>query len=90
MLTYLERRDPQKKMARFYAISLAPTLFGPCAVIREWGRIGSPGTVREEWFDDVEAAETAAVKLSAMKRRRGYSISPLKKYRLGVKRVRRA
>ena len=74
MLTYLERRDPEKNMARFYAISLAPTLFGHCAVIREWGRIGSPGTVREEWFDDMPAAEAAAMKLSTMKRRRGYDL----------------
>ena len=72
MLTYLERRDPKKKMARFYAISLAPTLFGPCAVIREWGRIGSPGTVREEWFDNPEAAAATAARLSLEKRRRGY------------------
>ena len=76
MLTYLERRDPEKKMARFYAISLAPTLFGSCAVIREWGRIGSPGTVREEWFDDMPAALSVVAKLTNSKQQRGYELLP--------------
>jgi predicted DNA-binding WGR domain protein len=73
MLTYLERRDPEKNMARFYAISLAPTLFGPCAVIREWGRIGSPGTVREEWFDNAELAAQQLARVAEAKRRKGYA-----------------
>ena len=72
MLTYLERRDPEKNLARFYAISLAPTLFGSCAVIREWGRIGSPGTMREEWFQNDQKARLAANQLIICKKRRGY------------------
>lgn len=72
MLTYLERRDPGRNMARFYAVSLAPTLFGPCAVVREWGRIGSPGTVRTEWFETGSQARQAADQLIGSKTRRGY------------------
>lgn len=79
MLTYLERRDPEKNMARFYAISLAPTLFGSCAVIREWGRIGSPRTVREEWFDDAELAGQQMARIVEAKRRKSYA-SVLKRY----------
>jgi predicted DNA-binding WGR domain protein len=75
MLTYLKRRDQGRNMASFYAISLAPTLFGPCAVVREWGRIGSPGTVREEWFADNMQAEKAATQLFAEKTRRGYQLT---------------
>ena len=26
------------------------TIFGDWALIREWGRIGLPGTIREKWF----------------------------------------
>jgi hypothetical protein len=44
---WLERRDPARNVARFYAITVAPTLFGPWVLVREWGRIGQPGTVRE-------------------------------------------
>lgn len=36
------RVDPARNMLRFYAIRIAPTLFGEWAVVREWGRIGSP------------------------------------------------
>ncbi len=69
---WLERRDPATGMARFYAISVAPTLFGPWALVREWGRIGQPGTVREEWFETAVLAESAGLRLIRRKERRGY------------------
>ena len=43
----LERREPARNRQRFYAILVTPTLFGAWAMVREWGRIGQPGTVRE-------------------------------------------
>jgi predicted DNA-binding WGR domain protein len=42
----LERREPARNIQRFYAISVTRTLFGSWAMVREWGRIGQPGTVR--------------------------------------------
>ena len=48
---YLERREPAQNMKRFYAITVTRTLFDGWVVIREWGRIGQPGTVREAWFE---------------------------------------
>jgi hypothetical protein len=42
----LVRRDQERRMARFYTMHLAPTLFGGWDLVREWGRIGSPGTLR--------------------------------------------
>nr|WP_305910372.1 WGR domain-containing protein [Methylomarinum sp. Ch1-1]MDP4523128.1 WGR domain-containing protein [Methylomarinum sp. Ch1-1] len=48
---YLEKRDPDRNMQRFYAMHVTQTIFGDWALIREWGRIGSPGTIRENWFD---------------------------------------
>ena len=44
---HLERREPARNRQRFYAITVTRTLFDQWAVIREWGRIGQPGTVRE-------------------------------------------
>jgi predicted DNA-binding WGR domain protein len=70
--SYLNGTDPERNMARFYRIIVTPTLFADWALIREWGRIGSPGTVREEWFETVERATRAAVKLNRQKPRRGY------------------
>ncbi|MGR8932136.1 MAG: WGR domain-containing protein [Gammaproteobacteria bacterium] len=69
---YLERRDPEKNLARFYALTVTRTIFGDCAVIREWGRIGSPGTVREDWFDTEDAAQAAKREIFRRKEKRGY------------------
>ena len=68
----LEKRDPAKNMARSYRIWLTPTLFGDYAVVREWGRIGSPGTVREAWFESEEEALQDGLDLCRRKERRGY------------------
>ena len=46
----LERREPARKRQRFYAITVTRPLFDGWALIREWGRIGHPGTVREKRF----------------------------------------
>ena len=69
----LERHDPKTNMARFYAMSVAPTLFGRWALVREWGRIGHPGTVRADWFATEDEAETARERLTLRKARRGYA-----------------
>ncbi len=71
-VTYLKRRDPVRHMARFYAVKVVPTLFGSWALVREWGRIGSPGTLRTDWFETEEEAEMARARLVLKKVRRGY------------------
>ena len=48
---HLERREPARNRQRFYAITVTRTLFGSWALVREWGRIGPPGTVREMGFN---------------------------------------
>jgi predicted DNA-binding WGR domain protein len=72
MAVYLEKRDPDKRQARFYRIRVSQTLFGSWAVMREWGRIGSAGTVRETWYDSEAEALGAGEKLLAQKTKRGY------------------
>src|ERR1700757_4472213 len=42
----LERVDRTKNMARFYVLSIEPTLFEDLALVRRWGRIGSAGRQR--------------------------------------------
>lgn len=39
-MTTLYRFKPEANMARFYAFTIQPTLFGEWALVREWGRIG--------------------------------------------------
>jgi predicted DNA-binding WGR domain protein len=71
-MIHLTRIDPARNMARFYALSLAPTLFGEWLVVKEWGRIGQAGTVRAEAHPDVETAAEALARQISAKRRRGY------------------
>ena len=47
----LERRAPARNRLRFHAITVTRTRFDRRAVVREWGRIGPPGTVREMGFN---------------------------------------
>ncbi len=46
----LERRELACNRLRFYAITVTRTLFDQWAVVREWGRIGQPGTARASDF----------------------------------------
>ncbi len=69
---YLERREPAHNRQRFYTLTVAQTLFGSWTLIREWGRIGHPGTVRETWFETEAAAIEAGAKIRRQKEKRGY------------------
>lgn len=59
-------------MARFYALSIEPTLFGEVSLIRNWGRIGARGQIRCETFEQPEAATAAFEHLQILKLRKGY------------------
>ena len=69
---HLERREPTHDRQRFYSITVSRTLFGSWTLIREWGRIGHPGTVRETWFETEADAIEAGAKIRRQKERRGY------------------
>jgi len=43
----LYRIDAARNMSRFYRLDLQPDLFGAWCLMREWGRIGQPGQVRQ-------------------------------------------
>ncbi|MBX5049507.1 WGR domain-containing protein [Rhizobium lentis] len=45
-----------KNMARFYAMSIEPTLFGEACLTRRWGRIGSGGKREVHHFPREEEA----------------------------------
>ncbi len=69
----IRKRDPDQNLARFYVLRVQAELFGGWALIREWGRIGSPGQVRVEPHADLTAADNHAAKIAAAKRRKGYA-----------------
>ena len=68
----LVRRDSAQRMARFYTLHIAPTLFGGWDLVREWGHIGSPGTLRIDPFETLGESERALRRIEKQKRKRGY------------------
>lgn len=69
---YIERRDPDRNMARFYALSIEETLFGDARLVRRWGRIGTAGRMVQHSFDDETEAVSLFLELLRAKRMRGY------------------
>ena len=68
----LTRSNPSQNMHRFYALQLGLTLFGEWVLLAEWGRIGSPGRVKEEAFPSLNEAQTARLTITrAARSRRG-------------------
>jgi len=49
-----------------------PGLLDDWSLVREWGRVGSPGTVRKDWFSTKEKAELAQTLLTKKKIKKGY------------------
>ncbi len=70
-LGYLECHDDFKNR-HHYRITITPTLFGNHALVREWGRIGSGGQRKEDWFPTEIAALEAGLKIRMQKRKKGY------------------
>lgn len=73
----LRRIDPARNMARYYALTLEPTLFGEVAVMRHWGRIGTRGRSKSCFLGPMEAARTALCRQAERKKRRGYGANAL-------------
>jgi predicted DNA-binding WGR domain protein len=69
---YVERTDARKNMARFYAMSIEPNLFGEACLIRRWGRIGARGQRLVHHFKREEEAVGLFLELLRQKRKRGY------------------
>ncbi len=69
---HLERVDAARNMARFYRLSVAPTLFGDVALVREWGRIGTLGRRRLDLYADERSARNALAIICEAKVKRGY------------------
>jgi predicted DNA-binding WGR domain protein len=70
----LHRCDPTCNMARYYVLSIEPSLFGDAALIREWGRLGRLGQRRVELYENQACAVEALETWLQRKRRRGYEL----------------
>ncbi|WP_183865087.1 MULTISPECIES: WGR domain-containing protein [unclassified Rhizobium] len=69
---YIERKDANRNVARFYALEVSASLFGDTCLTRRWGRIGTRGQVRIEHFAHEQAAVDTFLHLLKEKRSRGY------------------
>lgn len=69
---HVQRIDAAKNMARFYRLAIEPTLFGNVCVVRSWGRIGTRGQERVEFFENETEALFLFLEILKAKRRRGY------------------
>jgi predicted DNA-binding WGR domain protein len=69
---YCQRIDVKKNMARYYTLSIQPTLFGETAVVRCWGRIGRRGGEKCEVFATDKEAARHFLELARIKRAKGY------------------
>lgn len=68
----LERIDPAHNAARYYVLSVEATLFARNTFVRRWGRIGSTGRQRLDFFESRDSAGLALETWLARKRKRGY------------------
>jgi Uncharacterized conserved protein len=68
----LTRVEPEKNIARFYTLSIEPSLFGDHALVRRWGRIGCRGRLRIDLHASRLDAEKAFRQLASIKRKRRY------------------
>lgn len=69
---HLTHVDPDQNMARFYEMSVQPTLFGEATVFRNWGRIGTRGQSMMVTYPGAIEAAAVVSKLERQKHRRGY------------------
>ncbi|MGV1760567.1 WGR domain-containing protein [Rhizobium sp. A41-96] len=69
---YCQRIDKTRNMARYYALSMQPTLFGEISVVRCWGRIGKRGGEKAELFTTEKEAIAYFLELARRKRAKGY------------------
>lgn len=71
-ITYLTLHNADSNKHRFYQMFLVLGIFGDWGLVREWGRIGSGGQIRSDWFETEEQALNAGLKIRKSKINKGY------------------
>ncbi len=70
----LQKIRPEENQYRFYTLRVTPSLFDEWTLIREWGRIGSSGTLRSDIFLTKEEALQKMKTVLKDKTKKGYLI----------------
>jgi predicted DNA-binding WGR domain protein len=66
--------DPAKRRFRFYELRLQGTLWGGVALVRAWGRLGTPGRARATEYPDRAAAGPDVARAVRRRLGRGYRL----------------
>ena len=53
---YLKTMGDCLGQSRFYALYVVPDLWGGVSLVREYGQVGQPGTLRLDWHEDQDEA----------------------------------
>ncbi|MEO5334703.1 MAG: WGR domain-containing protein [Magnetococcus sp. YQC-5] len=72
MKVYLQRPNPISGVVLFYSLQIQRDLLGRWHVIKEWGRAGSPGTLRQTPYGAYEVAMEAMLTLESQLLDKGY------------------
>lgn len=76
LTNFFTRIDPAQNIARFWRSMVTPTLLGGWSLIREWGRIGQPGTVKSSSFEREDEARRAEQRGIRRRELHGYQTTP--------------
>lgn len=71
-LLVLDRIKTASNMARYYVLTVEPTLFGDTALVREWGRIGVSCRRRLDLYEHGTEARVALDTWLKRKSKRGF------------------
>lgn len=74
MKAYLQRINPDNYGIWYYSIQIQRDLLGYWQVIREWGRSGSPGTLRQTPYPSLHEAIQGLTSLKEQLMAKGYRV----------------
>lgn len=72
MIARMKRIDPDLNMDRYYSVQLTTGLFGDYGLERHWGRNGTWGRFRLDWFQSENETEIAMSNIVKEKLTKGY------------------
>ena len=70
---YLKAVGQFSNRSRFYALYVVPDLWGGVSLVREFGQIGQPGTLRRHWHQNKTDAQKQMNQIKRLQLSRGYN-----------------
>ncbi|MEM7706073.1 MAG: WGR domain-containing protein [Pseudomonadota bacterium] len=74
MRIYMQTRPQPDQALRYYQLLLQEDLLGGWSLVRQWGPLGSRGTLRKEHFQSMDEAQAALIWQRDRQLGRGYQV----------------